>query len=274
MTKKSGRPPKNTVDYFPHHVKEDKTVKILEYKFGAKGYAGYYKLLELIGDTELHRPGFKKSEDKYYALHRTGLDEDEFVEMIDLLIGIGKVNDELWKSEKVIWIDDFVTSLSPVYFNRRKPLPTKEGIVSTSRNSQESKVKESKVEESEAKDMTPTPQFDLNKYSKKYPTLDVTLSFEKFKLYCKEKHRPLSDTGFNLWVRGDINSGWNQKAVSDVDKTNEFVTMYCVDGHGTKKVDENKTWNSFCDECEKQMVSENEMRHIRGKQLEKQNKQS
>ena len=52
---------------------------------------------------------------------------------------------ELWKSEKVIWIDDFVTSLSPVYFNRRKPLPTKEGIVSTSRNAQYSKVKESKV---------------------------------------------------------------------------------------------------------------------------------
>ena len=124
MTKKSGRPPKNTVDYFPHHVKEDKTVKILEYKFGAKGYAGYYKLLELIGDTELHRPGFKKSEDKYYALHRTGLDEDEFVEMIDLLIGIGKVNDELWKSEKVIWIDDFVNSLSAVYYKRGRPLPT------------------------------------------------------------------------------------------------------------------------------------------------------
>ena len=212
--KKSGRPTKNTVDYFPHHVKEDKTVKILEYKFGAKGYAGYYKLLELIGDTELHRPGFKKSEDKYYALHRTGLDEDEFVEMIDLLIGIGKVNDELWKSEKVIWIDDFVTSLSPVYFNRRKPLPTKEGIVSTSRNSQESKVKESKVEESEAKDMTPTPQFNLNKYSKKYPTLDVSLSFEKYQLNCKEKHRPLSDIGFNLWVRDDMNRGWNQQIIT------------------------------------------------------------
>ena len=226
--KKSGRPTKNTVDYFPHHVKEDKTVIILEYKFGAKGYAGYYKLLELIGDTELHRPGFKKSEDKYYALHRTGLDEDEFVEMIDLLIGIGKVNDELWKSEKVIWIDDFVTSLSAVYHKRKRPLPTKDGAISITenpisvtetpisdtRNSQYSIVEESKEEESEAKDMTPPPQFDLESYSKQYPTLDVTLSFEKYKLYCKEKHRPLSDTGFNLWVRDDMNRGWNQQIIT------------------------------------------------------------
>ena len=209
-----GRPQKNTVDYFPHFVSENKTVKILEHRFGAKGYAGYYKLLELIGDTELHRPGFKKSEDKYYALHRTGLDEDEFVEMIDLLIGIGKVNDGLWKSEKVIWIDDFVTSLSPVYFNRRKPLPTKDGIVSTSRNAQESKVKESKEEESEAEDMTPTPQFDLNKYSKKYPTLDVSLSFDKYQLHFEEKRKPLSDKGFNIWVRNDMNRGWNQQIIT------------------------------------------------------------
>ena len=214
MAKNLGRPTKNTVDYFPHNVKEDKTVKILEYKFGAKGYAGYYKLLELIGDTELHRLGFKKSEDEYYALHRTGMSKDEFIEMIDLLIGIGKVDEDLWKNEQVIWIDDFVTSLSPVYFNRRKPLPTKDGVVSTSRNSQESKVKESKVEESEAKDITPTPQFDLNKYSKKYPTLDVSLSFEKYQLNCEEKHRPLSDTSFNLWVRDDMNRGWNQKTIN------------------------------------------------------------
>ena len=36
-----GRPQKNTVDYFPHFVSENKTVKILEYKFGTKGYAVY-----------------------------------------------------------------------------------------------------------------------------------------------------------------------------------------------------------------------------------------
>ena len=75
-------------------------------------------------------------------------------------------------------------------------------------------VEESKEEESEAKDMTPPPQFDLESYSKQYPTLDVTLSFEKYKLYCKEKHRPLRDTGFNLWVRDDMNRGRNQKKIT------------------------------------------------------------
>ena len=135
MAGKIGRPAKNTVDYFPHFVTENKTVKILEHKFGLKGYTGYYKLLELIGDTELHRVGFNKTEDKYYALHRTGLDEDEFIEMIELLISMGKVDGELWKSERVIWIDEYVNSLKPVYFNRKKPIPTKDGIISTSNNS-------------------------------------------------------------------------------------------------------------------------------------------
>ena len=300
MAKKPGRQEKNTVDFFPHHVTEDKTVKILEFCFKQKGhptqgYAGYYKLLELIGDTKHHRVEFNKSQDKYYALHRVGLEEGEFIEMIELLVAMDKVDRELWENEKVIWIDDFVSSLSAVYYKRGRPLPTKNGIVSVTsnsisvtsncvsvtsncvsdtRNTQYSRVEESKGEESVANDITHTQQLDLDKYSEQYPALDVELSFGKYKSHCEKKSQFISDTDFSLWVRSDMNSGWNQKAVSDVDKTNEFVTMYCVDGHGTKKADENKTWNSFCDECEKQMVSENEMRHIRGKQLEKQNKQS
>ena len=278
MVKKSGRPTKYTVDYFPHFVSENKTVKILEYKFGARGYAGYYKLLELIGDTECHRVSFNKTADQFYALHRTGMIEDEFTEMIDLLIGLGKVDKELWNTEKVIWIDDFVTSLSAVYHKRKRPLPTKdcaifdtenpisvtETLISGTSNSQYSIVKESKEEESEAKDMTPPPQFDLESYSKQYPTLDVELSFERYKLHCKEKHKPLSDKGFNLWVRGDMNSGWNQKTASEVDKSNEFVTMYCLKGHDTKQVKQIKADNTFCETCKEQMVYEYEFRHNRG----------
>ena len=273
-----GRPQKNTVDYFPHFVSENKTVKILEHKLGAKGYAGYYKLLELIGDTECHRVGFNKPIDQLYALHRTDMIEDEFIDMIDLLISLGKVDEELWKSEKVIWIDDFVTSLSAVYHKRKRPLPTKDGAISVTENpisvtetlisgtsnSQYSIVKESKEEESEAKDMTPPPQFDLESYSKQYPTLDVELSFERYKLHCKEKHKPLSDKGFNLWVRGDMNSGWNQKTASEVDKSNEFVTLYCPNGHMKKQADINKTWDYFCDICKEPMIEKYELLHNKG----------
>ena len=44
--------------------------------------------------------------------------------------------------------------------------------------------------------------------------MDVSLSFEKYQLNCEEKHRPLSDTGFNLWVRDDMNRGWNQQIIT------------------------------------------------------------
>ena len=276
MAGQVGRPEKYTVEYFPHFVADKKVVRSVERHFKSKGYdrskgyAGYYKLLELIGDTKLHRPGFKSIHDKDWALEKTDFTEDEFVEMIYLLIDMEEVDRELWKKEKVIWMEDFVKLLKPVYYNRGKPLPTKDGIISTSNNSistsrnQQEGSKGSKGTKGREETATHTPQIDLKKYSEEYPTLDVELSFERYKLHCDEKHKPLSDKGFNLWVRGDMNSGWNQKTASEVDKSNEFVTMYCPDGHMKKQADINKTWDCFCDECEEQMVFENELKPIRG----------
>lgn len=48
------RPTKETVDYFPHFVKCGRTIFILESKYGNDGYAFWFKLLEILGDTEGH----------------------------------------------------------------------------------------------------------------------------------------------------------------------------------------------------------------------------
>ncbi|MAX31162.1 MAG: hypothetical protein CMG12_02340, partial [Candidatus Marinimicrobia bacterium] len=57
-------------------------------------------------------------------------------------------------------------------------------------------------------------------------------------------------------------------------KTNEFVTMYCPECHCTKQADKNKKWDCFCDICNTSMVEEYELKHNKGKQLERQNNQS
>lgn len=46
------RPKKQTVDYFPHFVKGGRTIFILENKFGNDGYAFWFKLLEILGESE------------------------------------------------------------------------------------------------------------------------------------------------------------------------------------------------------------------------------
>lgn len=48
------RPKKQTVDYFPHFVKCGRTIYILENRFGNDGYAFWFKLLEILGESEGH----------------------------------------------------------------------------------------------------------------------------------------------------------------------------------------------------------------------------
>tara|TARA_B100001971_G_scaffold147432_1_gene136452 strand:- start:15 stop:797 length:783 start_codon:yes stop_codon:yes gene_type:complete len=222
MAGQVGRPEKNTVEYFSHFVIESKVVKILEHRFGDKGYAGYYRLKELIAGTKMHRPEFNSIHDKYWTLEKTRLTEDEFVEMVELLIEMGEIDRELWEEEKVIWMEDFIQTMKPVYYNRGKPLPTKDGIIttsnnsiSTSRNQQEGSIGTKGREET----TNHTPLIDLKSFSAEYSTLDVPLSYEKYKSNCEERNKSLSNSGFNLWCKTDMNKGWNQRRDfgSDVD---------------------------------------------------------
>ena len=48
------RPKKQKVEYFPHFVMSGRTIFILENTYGNDGYAFWFKLLELLGDTEGH----------------------------------------------------------------------------------------------------------------------------------------------------------------------------------------------------------------------------
>ena len=45
---------KNTVDYFPHLIKQGKTMFYLRSKYNNDGYAVWYMLLEKLGEAEYH----------------------------------------------------------------------------------------------------------------------------------------------------------------------------------------------------------------------------
>ena len=136
MTRKS-----NTVEYFPHYADAStsmrKTIPYLESKYGYKGYAVWFKLLECLASSEghyiplespLHLTNLKKRLSIDNASSLTG---DELNVILDELANINAIDKELWQGNKIIWSDNFVGNLSTVYSNRHRSLPLKPPLLPT-----------------------------------------------------------------------------------------------------------------------------------------------
>ena len=119
-----GRPAKETVDYFPHYVKSGRTIFILESKFGNDGYAFWFKLLEVLGESEGHYYDCSISNNWEYLLARTRCSEDVTEGIIDTLLSLGKIDRKLWQDKRIIWCHNFVENLSGLYRMRRMETPT------------------------------------------------------------------------------------------------------------------------------------------------------
>lgn len=167
------RPKKETVDYFPHFVKGGRTIFILENKFGNDGYAFWFKVLEILGESEGHFYDCSNASNWEFFLAKTRVTEDTAKDIIKVLINLGKIDAELWNEHRVLWIENFVRNLSEVYRTRHTDLPKKpyfkdkkqpeqtvfpektqpEDTFSTGKTTkgEESKEKESKEKESKEK---------------------------------------------------------------------------------------------------------------------------
>jgi hypothetical protein len=118
----------NKVDFFSHDCKHGKTIFILEQRFGNDGFAFWYKLLELLGDTENHYYDAQNPASWQYLLAYTKVSEITVTEIINTLISLGKLDVELWEKRKIIWCENFVKGLEDVYKKRSRPLPIKPNI--------------------------------------------------------------------------------------------------------------------------------------------------
>jgi hypothetical protein len=152
------RPCKAVVDYFPHYIGNGKTIFNLESEFGNDGYAFWFKLLELLGDTENHFYDCNKPKHWRYLLSKTRFKEQDAISILNLLVELEAIDGELWEN-KVIWSSNFVENLSGLYSRREISPYTKEDIKGFCIHKQplggidddinpQSKVKESKVNKS------------------------------------------------------------------------------------------------------------------------------
>jgi hypothetical protein len=211
------RPQKAVVDYFPHNVKHGKSMLAIESRFGNDGYAFWFKLLEILGETEGHVFDCNNPVNVEYMLAKMHVSEVTACEIIDLLAKIESIDRELW-SEKIIWCQHFVDGVTDAYKRRKIGIPQKPslckqksianglmytetpfGEVNVNINPQ-SKVKESKVKD--IKDLIvgeknpPTPP-----EPKKYKFNQSHLELAQYLLDCIKKNKPdFKEPSLNEWA--------------------------------------------------------------------------
>lgn len=123
------RPKRQTVDFFLHYCKGGKTLYILEGKYGNDGYAFWFKLLELLGESEGHFYSCVNTTDWEFLLAKTRVREDIANGIIDTLIDLGKIDADLWRVGRILWVENLVKYLDEVYKRRKADLPRKPSLV-------------------------------------------------------------------------------------------------------------------------------------------------
>lgn len=119
-----GRPQKTTVDYFPHTCNHKKTIFILEERYGNNGYAFWFKLLEILGNTPGHCLDLGQEENMEFLQAKTHLGKDSCAEILCLLAKLQAIDPEAWEHKRV-WSQNFIDGIAEVYKNRRVEIPQK-----------------------------------------------------------------------------------------------------------------------------------------------------
>jgi hypothetical protein len=115
------RAKKQTVNWFPHSCTHGKTIFVLEKKYQLRGYAFWFKLLELLGASEGHFYNYNDPGDREFLQAYTGGGEDS-EEMLNLLSSLDAIDREAWEA-KIIWSANFIKGIAQTYVNRRVDPP-------------------------------------------------------------------------------------------------------------------------------------------------------
>jgi hypothetical protein len=167
------RPRKQTVEWFPHSVTHGMTMFVLEERYGIGGYYFWFRLLEMLGTTEGHFIDFENPARRAFLQAYTKTDLEKCQEILDLLAELDAIDGNLWR-EKIIWSENFVKGVAPVYQNRRVETPLRPvnyrqkphsgGVTTcslpvdyTQKTAEEEKRREGEEEKGREKDTQPPP---------------------------------------------------------------------------------------------------------------------
>lgn len=118
------RPQKQTVDYFPHMTVHGKTIMILMNEYGNDGYAFWFQLLELLCVSEGQSYSFETPAAWKLMLAKTHSTDINAKGILELLSQIGAIDLDLYEHH-VIWVQNLVDNLDPMYSRRDSGKPSK-----------------------------------------------------------------------------------------------------------------------------------------------------
>ena len=119
-----GRPKKLTLDFFMHDANASSNLKIrvLENKFGNEGYSTYFKLLELLCQSDGMKLDASSAEYlEVLAVDFYLRDIQHLLNIIQSCADIGLFDKQLWESRRVIFSHDIVEN-NAAQINHKKRL--------------------------------------------------------------------------------------------------------------------------------------------------------
>ena len=152
---------------------------------------------------------------------------------------VGKLKDELIELELIIpfnsnGIELFYVKNWKIYQSIQKPIPSKyklpDDYSSPTVALQPNRIEQNRIEEKRKSTLS---KEELSEFQKKYPGKDINKSNQRFINHNKAEGKVYKDlaAGFNNWLMNDVKYDRNNR-----DKSNYFVTCYCVVCDKTKEV--------------------------------------
>jgi len=152
------RTPKLTIDYFPHQIGNGKKMFTIEKKYGNDGYATWFKILEILGETDNHYLDLSIKTNLMYVASKCNVSEELLIEIVDDLCNLEEIDSELWKIQ-VIWNQKFIDNIQTAYNKRTNPCITYIQVLTIF----EEKGKLKKTPKQKPEKKTPVKKFDFKK---------------------------------------------------------------------------------------------------------------
>lgn len=117
------RAKKQGADWFAHRAHHGKTMFILEARFGNDGYAAWFRLLEMLTSASGHYLSVSAPSEWQYLTAKWRVSDETAEAILALLAELDAIDKELWTDRRVIWSQNLVDSLAPVYRDRKMAVP-------------------------------------------------------------------------------------------------------------------------------------------------------
>jgi hypothetical protein len=199
-----GRPVKHTVEEFNHPVISGKKMFIVQRQFGNDGYATWYKILEILGQSKHHYIDLSDSDQMLYVSSYCGVDSEKLIKIIDLIVSLRKFDQFLW-TKQIVFCKDFVKSIKKAYSRRSEDCITYNRLVSMLELNEKPQQQETAIEQPKKATKEPVQKDDV-------PNEKEVLFDEWWSKYGKKVGKEKS---LKLWMKLKIGEIYKCLAVVD-----------------------------------------------------------